>query len=147
VSRIRIREPFLGDVRAAYELRFRARRQGSARPSIRLDFYRFDAGGLSIATSSEKVGRTTVRLSVPSDRRWHELAVPLNRPRGADYVLPHFVLDPTGSASAFSIDDVAIIERRRASGPRHPQALEYLENVTLAPVGVSLAAYPVSATS
>jgi poly-gamma-glutamate capsule biosynthesis protein CapA/YwtB (metallophosphatase superfamily) len=146
VSRIPIAEPSLAlDGAVRHELRFRARLQGGSRAWVRLHFYRFDAGGLSVETASRVVGRRTVRLEVARDGGWHDMSVALDPPRSADYVLPTFLLEPAGHDAALALDDVAVIEWRRALGPAYPQALEYVRNATARPKDLRLAATPLEA--
>jgi len=125
VSRIAIR----GASPAAYELRFRARPEGTAHAEVWLDYYRFDAGALGLETASQRIARRKVRMDVTASARWRPVALALQPPPAADYVLPYVVLQPSGSASALSIDDVAVVEWRAATGPVRPDALDYVRNV------------------
>ena len=109
---------------------------------MRLDYYRFDAGGLSIRTGSARVARRTARIEVSPDGRWHDVALSIDPTVDADFVLPSFVLTPAGGAAAFALDDVAVVEWRRAAGPTYPQALDYLRNSGSAEIRVPLVAHP-----
>jgi poly-gamma-glutamate capsule biosynthesis protein CapA/YwtB (metallophosphatase superfamily) len=142
VSRIPIAEPMLAQWRtAAHELRFRARFRGNGVPSIWLDLYRFDAGGLSIETASERLGRRRLRLDLTPDGRWHRLGIAIAVPREVDDVLPYFVLEPGDRASSLALDDVELVEWQRPGGHVYPQAFDYLRNVSRTPIRAALVAH------
>jgi poly-gamma-glutamate capsule biosynthesis protein CapA/YwtB (metallophosphatase superfamily) len=143
VSRIQIGNATLtAHAPHAYELRFRVRLAGASKAGLRLDFYRFDAGGLSIRTRSVRLARRAIQIDVDRDGRWHDIAVSIDAPVGADFVLPSFSLTPAGAPATLALDDVALVEWRRAEGPTYPHALDYVRNTGAAAVRVRLVAHP-----
>jgi poly-gamma-glutamate capsule biosynthesis protein CapA/YwtB (metallophosphatase superfamily) len=122
------------DPAATYSIRLQARRAGAGEASLKLDFYRFDDTDPTEDPSSEIVSSTVLPLSVPDDRGWHLLELPIDPatlgPESiANMVLFYIRLSAAGSTTVLDIDDMSLIEWRPAAQMRDAfGAYDFLKN-------------------